>query len=102
MTQVALNLATMTALEKASFAQNVGTALIENEAAFPDQPIAGADLFDFATAIKAALTETDAARATVRQLLSAQNDMLATLDTYLRQTATYVQSVSAGDAATIA
>jgi Fibronectin type III domain len=101
MNQVALNLNTMTALEKASFAQNVASSLIANEGTFPDQPVPGADLYDFATAVKQALSDADAAKATWREMISAQNDMLATLEGYLRQTATYVGSVADGDAATI-
>jgi hypothetical protein len=101
MNQVSLNLASMTALEKASFAQTVADALVQNEATFPDQPVPGADLYDFATAVKQQLTDADAAKATWREMISAQNDMLATLDGYLRQTATYVGAVAGDDAATI-
>jgi hypothetical protein len=101
MRQVALNLNTMSAIEKATFALNVGSALVDHEATFPDQPITGADLMDFANAVKTALSDADAAKATWREMIAAQNDMLATLDGYLRQTAIYVQSVSSGNAATI-
>src|SRR3954452_3034585 len=101
MNQVTLNLASMTALEKASFAQTVADALVHNEDTFPDQPVPGADLYDFATAVKQQLADADAAKATWREMISAQNDMLATLDGYLRQTATYVGAVAGGDAATI-
>src|SRR5215472_8709965 len=101
MKQVALNLNTMSAIEKAVFAQNVGNALVANETTFPDQPIAGADLIDFALAVKTALTDADTAKLAWREMIAAQNDMVATLDGYLRQTAIYVQGVSDGDAATI-
>jgi hypothetical protein len=101
MNQVALNLNTMTAIEKAIFAQNVGDALVANEATFPDQPVAGADLIDFALAVNTALTDAEAAWANWREMIAAQNNMIATLDNFLRQTAIYVGAVAQGDAATI-
>jgi hypothetical protein len=101
MKQVALNLNTMTAIEKASFAFNVGSSLVDHEATFPDQPVTGADLMDFANAVKQALTDADAAKVAWREMIAAQNDMVATLDGYLRQTAIYVNAVASGSAATI-
>src|SRR5262245_54690167 len=100
MNLVALNLNTMTAIEKATFAQNVGSALIANEDTFPDQPVPGADLMDFALAVKTALTDAEAARASWREMIAAQNNMIATLDNFLRQTAIYVGSIAGGNAAT--
>jgi Fibronectin type III domain len=51
--------------------------------------------------VKQALSDTDVAKVTWREMIAAQNDLLATLDSYLRQTAIYVGSVAEGDPATI-
>jgi hypothetical protein len=101
MSTVKLDLAAMNAAVKVAFATNVGTALVENEATFPDQPVPGADLIDFAITVGQAADAAQAARATLRELVSTHNDMLATLEGYLRQTGSYVQSVSGGQAAII-
>src|SRR5881296_2013304 len=101
MDKVKLDLDKMSAAEKARFASMVGERLIFNEGAFPEPPVAGADLMDFADAIKQAMTNAAAARATWRSLVTTANDMLAQLDGYLRQTASYVENVSGGSAAII-
>jgi hypothetical protein len=101
MSQVKLDLASMSAAEKTQFAITVGQMLIANESTFPDQPVPGADLIDFAVALTDTMGQADVARATWHELISTQQDMLGTLDGYLRQVATYVQSVSHGQAAII-
>jgi len=99
--KVRLGLNKLDAGQKVSFATNVGGALIANEATFPATPVAGADLMDFATSVNDAITAANAAKATWHELVSAQNDLVRTLEGYLRQTGNYVQQVSAGNAAII-
>lgn len=98
MSTVKLDLASMNATQKVALGFLVGTALIENEATFPDQPVTGGDLQDFAVTVGQAADAAQAARATLRELVSTHNDMVATLEGYLRQTGSYVQSVSGGQA----
>ena len=99
--QVNLSLGAMSAAEKVAFANAVAGALIANDSIFDAPPIAGADLMDFATSVSEAITVADAAKATYHSLVQAQNDLVAQLVSYLRQTGSYVQTVSAGDAAII-
>jgi len=91
----------MSAVEKIAFANAVGGALIANDSFFDAPPIAGADLIDFATSVSNAITAANAAKATYHSLIAAQNDLLKQLDGFMRQTGSYVQNISAGDAAII-
>src|SRR5262245_1999451 len=101
MEKAKLDLKKMSPSEKARFAYAVGIKLIDNEATFPDQPVPGADLTDFADAVTQAIADAASARLKWRQLVSAQNDMVAKLEGYLRQTANYVENVAAGNTTTI-
>ena len=87
--------------EKAQFANVIGQNLVTNEGVFPEPPVAGADLMDFANSLRQAITDAQVARLKWRELTLTQNAMVRTLENYLRQTANYVDNVSAGNAETI-
>ena len=98
MSFVKLGLAKMPLTVKGQFGVRVGEALIANEATFPAQPVAGADLMDFAAAVLAAADEAEALRAQLREQTTALADLAGQLDRALTQTGNYVQNVSGGDA----
>ena len=98
MSFVKLGLAKMPLAVKGQFAFRVATALTDHEATFPEQPVGGADLMDFAIAMLAAADEAEALRAQLREKTTALANMARQLDVWLTQTGNYVQNVSGGDA----
>lgn len=101
MSQVKLDLAAMSAIEKAQFALVVADALGKNDTTFTDPTISSDDLNNFAVTVRQSITTAQVAHMAWRSKVAAQNEKLATLELYLRQTASYVQNVSAGDASII-
>ena len=97
MDKVKLDLKGMSAGDKARFATMIGEKLIANETTFPEPPVAGADLMDFANSITQAITDAHTARLAWRDAVNAQNALVATLEDYLRRTGNYVENVSAGN-----
>jgi hypothetical protein len=102
MSNVKLSLKSQSVPEKIEFATRVGGALVENEATFPEPPVAGADLQDLATALQEALVNVESARATLRVNLILQRAAEEAVDAALTNDGQYVQTVSGGDAAIIA
>ena len=102
MSTVKLALKEQSALEKVEFATRVGSALVANEATFPEPPVAGADLMDLATALQAAMTSVGTAKTALRENLVAARAAEAAVDAALAKDARYVQNVSRGADSVIA
>jgi len=99
--QVKLDLASMSATDKTFFAKNFGNALLNNGATFPHPPKDALDMMDFSDSCNGAIQAAEAAKAAYREALSNANDMLAELEGFVRQNASYVGQVANGSAAII-
>jgi hypothetical protein len=101
MSKAKLNLNQMSVADKIQFARRVAAQLDANGGVFNNPPQSFETIYGASSALQLAFNDAQSARQQAIEKTTLQSQAEAALDEVLRQTALYVDSVSAGNAATI-